>query len=284
MKPARFDYRAVATLDALTAALAEVGDDGQILAGGQSLMPMLNMRVATPTILLDINPVAGLGDIRVYGDRLEIGALTRHRDIERSAEIAAMAPLLARAIPHVAHPAIRHRGTIGGSLALADPAAELPACCVCLGAEVVLASTRGQRSVAAEAFFQGPYATARAPDEAIVAVRVPRRGADERVAFHEVARRHGDFAITGVAARGRLEHGRLAALSLCVFGMGDRPALASTAARLALDGGAGVTARALSDAIARDIEAIGDPVNPPALRRHLAGVLAKRALDELVTP
>ena len=282
MKPARFDYRAVATLDALLAQLAELGDDGQILAGGQSLVPMLNMRVATPAVLLDINPIASLAGIRRDGDHVEIGALTRHRALEAWPELDAAAPLLARALPHLAHPAIRHRGTVGGSLALADPAAELPACCVCLGAEITLASTRGRRTVAADAFFRGAYTTARQPDEALVAIRLPCRRGDERVAFHEVARRHGDFAIVGVAARGRASGGRLAALSLCVFGMGDRPALSASATRLALGGAPGATAAALSEAIARDIEAIGDPVNPPALRRHLAGVLAKRAIDDLV--
>jgi carbon-monoxide dehydrogenase medium subunit len=282
MKPARFDYRAVATLEALLAQLAELGDDAQILAGGQSLVPMLNMRAATPAVLLDINPITSLAGVRLDGDHIEIGALTRQRALEASPEVAAAAPLLARALPHVAHPAIRHRGTIGGSVALADPAAELPACCVCLGAELTLASTRGRRTVPAPEFFRGAYATARRPDEALVAIRLPRAPAGERVAFHEVARRHGDFAIVGVAARGRAGGGRLAALSLCVFGMGDHPALAASAARLALDDGPGTSAAALSDAIARDIAPIGDPVNPPALRRHLAGVLAKRAIDDLV--
>jgi carbon-monoxide dehydrogenase medium subunit len=282
MKPARFDYRALDTVDALLAQLAELGDDGQILAGGQSLMPMLNMRLATPAVLLDINPITALAGIRLDGDHVEIGALTRHRAVETWPEIEATTPLLARALPHLAHPAIRHRGTLGGSLALADPAAELPACCVCLDAEITLASTRGRRRVAAAEFFRGAYVTAREPDEALVAIRLPRHRADQRVAFHEVARRHGDFAIVGVAARGRMSGARLAELSLCVFGMGDHPALSASAARLVLDGGTAPTAAALSEAIARDIEPIGDPVNPPALRRHLAGVLAKRALDDLV--
>lgn len=276
MKPAPFDYLAPGSVAELLDRLARYGDEARILAGGQSLMPMLNMRLARPAVLLDINRIAALAGIDTDADRVVIGAATRYRAIETSPEIARRLPLLALAMPYVAHPAVRNRGTLGGSLALADPSAELPACALLLEARLRLASTRGERTVAASDFFRGLMATAAESDEAIIAIEFPVASAGDRFAFREFSRRHGDFAIAGVAARLRCD-GRL---RVVLFGLADRPVVATAVARLAEE-----TARpsvaALKDAIASEIEPHGDPAHPAALRLHLAGVLAQRALQDL---
>lgn len=205
MKPARVDYMRPLSLEAALQLLTTHGPDAAILGGGQSLMPMLNLRVAAPSILVDINAIAGMNEIVNGASGLQIGAVARHNDVLRSPLVADCAPLLAQALKHVAHEAIRNRGTLGGSLALADPAAELPACMVCLEANIVIVSSRGERVVEASDFFQGIYETALEPDELILRVEIPASSREWRCHFDERARRHGDFAIAGLALMMELE-------------------------------------------------------------------------------
>src|SRR3954471_6776073 len=200
LKPAAFAYAKARSLDHAIALLGEHQGEARLLAGGQSLIATLNMRLSCPSLLVDINGVAGLDGVSVTNGVVEIGALTRHVMLERSAEIARHAPLIARAIPQIAHPAIRNRGTIGGSLAYADPAAELPACLVALDGEVDMTGPQGKRSVQAEDFFTGLFETALGPHDVLSAVRFPAAAADMRVGFGELARRQGDYAIVGLAA------------------------------------------------------------------------------------
>src|SRR5262245_17917351 len=205
MKPAPFEYHRPASLAETFDLLDRYGEDGRILAGGQSLVPTLNMRLVTPRAVIDINRLPGLSEIRVQDEGLVIGALVRQEVLERSPLVAAHAPLIAAAMPHVGHAAIRARGTLGGSLALSDPAAELPACAVALGATIRVDSRGGTRRVAAADFFRGIYTTALRPGEVITEVVVPPAGEGWRWGFQELARRHGDFALAGLAAGARLE-------------------------------------------------------------------------------
>ena len=243
MKPAPFAYVRAGTLDDAIRVLDERGDSARILAGGQSLMATLNMRLSAPEVLVDIGRVAGLAGIEDAGDHLRIGAMTRHVDVETSGLVADHAPLLASAMPHIAHPAIRNRGTFGGSIAFADPAAELPACAVALGARMSIAGRDGTRTVEADAFFRGLYETAVGPGEILTAVEVPKIAPGWRSGFMELARRHGDYAIIGLAAHVAVEGGRFGVGRLVFFGAGDRPVSAARTAAL-LEG------EAWSDALA----------------------------------
>ena len=187
MKPAPFDYIAPRSLEEVLAVLAQRAGDAKLLAGGQSLIPVLNFRLAQPATLIDLGKVPGLDGIGETADGgLRLGALVRHRALERDPRIARAAPLLAEAAPHIAHPQIRNRGTVGGSLAHADPAAELPACAVALGARLLLKKTSGERWVEASEFFTGLFSTALEPDEMVVAVELPRRESREGFAFLEI--------------------------------------------------------------------------------------------------
>jgi aerobic carbon-monoxide dehydrogenase medium subunit len=205
MKPPRFQYACPMTLSEALTLLSQHNGNAVVLAGGQSLMPMLNLRVAQPAILIDINRVPELDAITCAGSVLSIGAQARHNDVLRSPMVKKNAPLLAQALEHVAHEAIRNRGTLGGSLALADPAAEIPACAICLDATIVAVSLRGERYISAGDFFRGLYTTALEPDEIIARVSFPLPTPDWRFRFDEVSRRHGDFAIAGVAVGMRCE-------------------------------------------------------------------------------
>ena len=282
MKPAPFAYVRPESLEDAIGALAEHGEDARVLAGGQSLMATLNMRLSAPAILVDIGRVPGLAGIEEAGEGLRIGAMTRHADVETSELVAANAPLIASAMPHIAHPAVRNRGTFGGSIAFADPAAELPACAVALGAQMVIAGKGGSRTVDADAFFQGLYETALGPDEVLTAVEVPGIGAGWRSGFLEFARRQGDYAMIGLAAHVEVENGRFGGGRLVFFGVGERPVAAVHSAAL-LEG------EFWSDALgARIAEALKEELDPfedlnadPAMRRHLAGVLVKRVLGPL---
>ena len=200
MKPAPFAYAKARSLDDAIRLIGEHKGEAKLLAGGQSLIATLNMRLSSPSLLVDINGVAGLDGISVKNGVVEIGALTRHVTLERSSDIAKHAPLIALAMPHIAHPAIRNRGTIGGSIAYADPAAELPACLVALDGEIDIAGPKGKRSVKAGDFFKGLFETALGPHDVLSAIRLPAATADTRVGFAELARRHGDYALVGLAA------------------------------------------------------------------------------------
>jgi carbon-monoxide dehydrogenase medium subunit len=282
MKAAAFAYaRATSVVHALEL-LASHGEGAKVLSGGQSLMPAMNLRLVSPELVVDIGGLAELRGIAVKGDLLAIGALTRHVDLLKSADVRTHAPLLAEAAAHVAHPAIRNRGTIGGSLAHADPASELPACMLALGATVIARGPRGERRIAAEEFFTGIYETALGSDELLVAVEFPIARKGSAHFFHEFARRHGDFAIMGLAAQAMLKAETFAELRLAYFGAGDKPVLAAAARRLI---GVAVTSAVLADASA----ALGDELDPhedqqasPSMRRHLAKVLLARCVAALL--
>jgi carbon-monoxide dehydrogenase medium subunit len=281
MKPPPFAYARPATVDEACALLAEHGEDARLLAGGQSLMATLNMRLSAPELLIDINRIDELAGISLAGDALRIGAMTRHVDVETSPEIARHAPLIAEAMPNIAHAAIRNRGTFGGSIAFADPAAELPACAVALGARFELRSTGATRTVAADDFFHGLYDTELAPGEMLTAVEIPVIAPGYRSAFMELARRHGDYAMVGIAVHARLADGVIGDARLVYFAAGERPVVGRAAAA-AIDGKAPSeeTFEAAAAALDGDLDPPADLNADPATRLHLARVLTRRALAQ----
>ena len=273
MKPAPFAYAKARSLDHAIA-LLDGAPEARVLAGGQSLMPALNMRLSAPPLLVDINGVSELARIAQPNGQIELGGLVRHAQAEHSQDVARLAPLLSKAIPHIAHPAIRNRGTIGGSIALADPAAELPACLLALGGEIEIAGRAGRRTVAADTFFKGLFETALAPGEIISAIRIPVAQPRDRFGFAELARRHGDYALVGLAAAARDEP---PAIRLAYFGVGTTPVRARTA-ETALAGG---DLDAAVAALAGDLEPNGDVHASAAAKRHLAAVLLRRVAAQL---
>ena len=283
MKAPRFAYVRAESLDQVLALLAEHGDDARILAGGQSLMPTLNMRLSQPKLLIDINRLDELAGIALEDGEVRIGALTRHSAVLSSPVVARHLPLIAEAMTHVAHVAIRNRGTCGGSIALADPAAELPACAVALDASFVLARQGGRRTVAARSFFKGLYETDRADDEILVEARIPALGAGYASSFMELARRHGDFALAGVCCHAKRDGARLSDLRLAYFGSEDRPRFASAAVAAAEGKVWSEEVKAdVGEALGQDLDPIGNFHASAATRLHLAKVLTGRALDRLV--
>ena len=282
MKAPRFAYARPASVAEALALLDQHKDEARVLAGGQSLVPMLNFRVAAPKVLVDINRIAGLAGIKVAKDHVRIGALTRHVELERSADIARHLPLIATAMPQIAHPAIRNRGTFGGSCALADPAAELPACAIALGATFVVAGRKGERRVAAQDFFKGLYATALKAGELLIAAEFPRDQPGYASAFGELARRHGDYAMVGIAAHGSTQGKKFSDMRVVFFGVGDRPARAARFER-ALEGQS-ATQRSVESAIGKldaDLDPRADLHASAATKRHLAKVLAGRVLGQM---
>jgi carbon-monoxide dehydrogenase medium subunit len=278
VKPAPFAYAKARSLDHAIELLA--GPEARVLAGGQSLIATLNMRLSHPALLVDINGVGGLDHIALKNGTIEIGALARHAQAERSAEIARHAPLIALAMPQIGHPAIRNRGTIGGSIAFADPAAELPACVLALGGEVEIAGPNGRRAVPADDFFKGLFETALTPRDVLTAIRVPAATADTRVGFAEFARRHGDYAMTGLAACARAEGGGLKDVRLAFFGVGDIP-MRARKAEATLERGDVDAAVAV---LAEDIDPPDDVQASGAVKRHFAGVLLHRVAQQLAEP
>lgn len=272
MKPAPFAYARAKSLDDVFDKLDAHGDQARLLAGGQSLIATLNLRLSTPSLLLDINGLAELRGIKVESNTLRIGALTRHAELGADPLVARHAPLLAEAVPHIAHAAIRNRGTIGGSVAFADPAAELPACMLALEATIVAQGRGGERRIAADDFFKGLYETDLRDGELIVALEIPLPAAGQRSALIELARRHGDYAIVGLAALVRPGVARLA-----WFGVGGTP-LRSLLAEAAFAHG---DLAAAQDALAQDLDPPGDLHGPPQFRLHLARVLLGRAFAKL---
>ena len=282
MKPAPFAYCRPATLDDALEVLARLGPDARVLAGGQSLVPALNMRLAQPPALVDINRVPGLDGIQLAPEGLVIGALARQEEVLRSPLVARHAPLIAQAMPHVAHLALRTRGTFGGSLALGDPAAELPSCAVALDAVIRVARRGGEREIPAARFFRGIYTTALEPGEILTAVVVPPQAASWRVHFDELARRHGDYALVALAAAARVDDGAIAEARLVFACVGLTPVRA-TRSEAAL-GGRRPDAAALAEAgraLDADLDPPSDVHASAALRRHLARVLMGRALAAL---
>ena len=269
MKAAPFSYARPQTLEEALALLEKHGEGARVLAGGQSLMPSLNMRLSAPDLLVDVSRLP-LKDISLDRGVVRIGALATHAEIERSEIVARHLPLLAEAVKHVAHPAIRNRGTLGGSLALADPAAEYPACALALDASIVLRSPKGERTVRAAAFFKGLFETDLRPGELVVAMEAPAQLSDERSAFLELARRHGDYAIVGLAAFKGAET-RFAFLNV-----GPTPVLAKDAALKK-------TLAEAKAALKAELSPTADLYNSAATKLHLAGVLLERAWNRLST-
>jgi len=274
VKPAPFAYKKVRSLGEAVALLGE--KDARLLAGGQSLIATLNMRLSAPNLLIDINGLTDLNGISLKGSVVEIGALARHAQAERSDVIAKYAPLITRAMPHIGHPAIRNRGTLGGSIAFADPAAELPACLLALDGEIEATGPKGKRTIKAQDFFKGLFETALAPQEVLTAIRVPAANADTRVGFAELARRHGDYAIVGLAASARADGKGLTDVRLTYFGVGNTPVRAKKAETTLASGNIDAAVAAL------DLDPNDDVQATAKVKKHLAGVLLRRVAKQLL--
>jgi carbon-monoxide dehydrogenase medium subunit len=276
VKPAPFAYAKAKSIDDAIELLAR--PDARLLAGGQSLMATLNMRLSAPKLLIDLNGIGGMAGIAVNDGWVGIGSLTRHVEAERSAEIAKHAPLIALAMPHIGHAAIRNRGTLGGSIAFADPAAELPACLLALDGEVGIAGPMGQRVVKADDFFKGLFETALGPQDVLTAIRVPVADKDTRFGFAEFARRHGDYALVGLAASARADGKGLADVRLAYFGVGATPVRARNAEAALAEG----RLHDVVAALAGDLDPSDDVQATGATRKHLAGVLLRRVTKQLM--
>jgi len=279
VKPSRFAYHAPATISESVALLAEHGDDAKPLAGGQSLVPLMNLRLAAPAVLVDLNGIGELAYVFDDGVRLVLGAMTRHRVVAGSDRVRAACPLLAHAASHIGYPAIRARGTIGGSLAHADPVSELPCVAMTLDAELVLASAAGRRSVPAADFFQGYFTTAIEPGELLVEVRFPQVGDGAGWGFAELARKAGDYALVAAASEVTVRHGKVVEARIGLAGAADRPVRATAAEQL-LRGRevGGVAGLGLEEAVADDVQPGGG--RDRAFTGHVAGLLARRAVDD----
>jgi carbon-monoxide dehydrogenase medium subunit len=281
VKAPRFSYVRPERLDEALRLLAQHGEDARILAGGQSLMPTLNMRLSQPKLLIDINRIDALKGISIENGIVRVGALVRHVEMMKSPIIARHLPLIAEAMPHVAHVAVRNRGTFGGSIALADPSAEMPACVLALGASLVVESVRGRRTIAADDFFHGLYETAREPDELLVEVLIPEQKRDHVSVFMELSRRHGDFAIAGLACYARFERQTVTAARLVYFGSEAKPTLAMRAmAAIAGKPWTPASREAACAALADDLDPIDNTFGSPVTKLHLQRVLTQRALDK----
>ena len=282
MKPAKFDYSAPTTLDEALELLAQHGPDAKVLAGGQSLMPMMNLRLVRPAVVVDINRIEGLSGVSVADGTVTVGSLTRQRDLERSEVIRGSFPMMTTAIRHIGHFQIRNRGTIGGSLAHADPAAELPALCTALDAEFVVADSNGTQAMAAADFAIAPLITSLAPEQLLTEIRLPTLGDGWRWGFREVSRREGDFALVGSVAMLRIDGGGVCQEArITMFAVGDGPAR-MPAAEQALVG------RVVDDAARREAAAlVSEAVNPGSdihasaeYRKEVSAVMARRALED----
>jgi aerobic carbon-monoxide dehydrogenase medium subunit len=280
LKAAAFDYIKATSFEQVFALLQERGDDARLMAGGQSLMATLNMRLSEPALLIDITGLDSLRGISVQGESLRIGALTTHSEIEASPLVARHAPMLAKAAPHIGHRAIRNAGTWGGSIAYADPAAEWPACLLALGGTVVARGPGGERRIAADDFFRGLYTTALETDEVVVSGEVPVAPSGHWWGFMELARRHGDFPVVGVAASALRRGAVLQQARVALFGVGATPVRALETERL-LNGKSpdAATVAQCVDCLRAEIEPIADLTSSSETKRHLAGVLLQRILD-----
>ena len=281
MKPPPFEYAAPRTTDEALALLAQHGDRAKVLAGGQSLLPLLNFRLAQPEVLVDVNRVAELAYVRPMNGSVAIGALTRQHALERSDALRERVPIVAEACRLIGHLPIRHRGTLGGSLAHADPASELPAVMVALEAELTASRVGGQRTLPADQFFTGIFTTALAPDELLTEVRVPGPPPKTGSAFVEIARRAGDFALVGVAALVTLDDaGRVTRARLALCGAGPTPVRAREAERVLV--GERPEGRVLDDAVERMAAATdppGDIHASAAFRKKLARHVGRQAIE-----
>jgi aerobic carbon-monoxide dehydrogenase medium subunit len=279
MKSPPLSYLKAQSLDHLFKTMAEYGDDLRILAGGQTLLASLNMRLSEPQLLMDIRGLSELKGITAQNGTLRIGALSTHTDIESSALVAQHSPMLAQAAPHIAHRAIRNLGTLGGSIAYADPAAEWPVCALALNASIVLRSAKGERKVSADDFFLGLYTTAMTDDEIVMACEFPIIQSQQTHDFSELARRHGDYAVAGLAVCSEPSKSRIAFL-----GIADRPIRALNAE--AIVNASAITESTIDAAVASlktELEPLADLTHNEQSKLHLAGVLLKRALKRIAS-
>jgi carbon-monoxide dehydrogenase medium subunit len=281
VKPVDFCLHQPETADEAMALLAEYAEDVKVLAGGQSLVPLLNFRLARPEQLVDIGRIQSLTQVSHAASAVTVGAMVRQAQAERSAALAGYVPLLAAALPNIAHPPVRNRGTVGGSLAHADPAAELPAVAMALDVVFTVASTRGQREIPASEFFITYLTTAIEPDELLTEIRFPRAAEGTGAAFREVARRRGDFALVGVAAQLTIAAGVVADARICVTGVADVPHRCAAAEAVLTGAAPGPAAFAEAADAVREAVAPGDDLHATAAyRTDVAGTLTARALAD----
>lgn len=282
MKPPPFSYSAPRSLDEAQSLLAEHGDEAKVLAGGQSLVPLMALRLARPSMLVDLAKVPGLSDVSEQDGRLSVGAMTRERAAEKSELVRRWAPLMAHALPLIGHPAIRTRGTVGGSLSHADPAAELPAVALALEAELVVSSAaRGKRTLAASEFFLGYFTSALEPDEILTEVLVRPPSPGEGSCFSEVARRHGDFAMVGVATSLRVQGGAITQARIALSGVAETPLRIPEAEAVLVGSTAGPESfEAAASAVRSSIDPPADLHGSSSYRKAVAGTLVRRALAE----
>ena len=278
MKPAPFVHHAPRTVDEAVAVLADVGHDGKVLAGGQSLIPVLNMRLATPGHLVDINGVAGLDAVDVTDAWVRVGALVRHAGLQHHDDAFAALPLLRQALDNVAHPAIRNRGTTVGSIAHADPAGEMPSVLVLTGGVVEAVGPRGRREIAATDFFEGPLETTLGHDELVEAVRFGRFAPGTRTAFRESARRHGDYALAGVAVAVELVDGVVRSARASFVSVTPVPTVLDLSPALAGSGAGAPVPESVTDLVRAHIDPEADIHASADYRRMLAAELTRRAL------
>jgi carbon-monoxide dehydrogenase medium subunit len=283
MKPSSFKFANPKNLHEALELYADDSCDSIIIAGGQSLMPMMNFRLAQPELLIDINGIEELTGISESEGEITIGSMTRYVELERSDIINKHVPLITMALPYIAHSAIRNRGTIGGSMALADPAAELPAIMLTLDADITAVSRSGERSISAREFFLGLFETNLDDDEIIKAITIPKPASKQRFAFHELTRRHGDYALVGIFATA-LSNDPLADPRVTYFGINDRPVRAQMVEQVLEGFQVGDTDK-LGNIVkaAGEMEFVGDLHASSDMKRHLAKVLLGRAITELVT-
>jgi carbon-monoxide dehydrogenase medium subunit len=280
MKPAPFNYHAPTSTDEAVELLAEFGDRGRVLAGGQSLFQLMNFRFVKPENLIDINPVTELDYIRNDNGTLAIGARTRQSTLERSREAAERAPLMVEAVKNVAHPSVRNRGTVGGSVAYADPASELPAAVLAMDGEVVLASSRGQRTLATADFFRGSYTNTCSADELLTEVRLPLWPSGTGHAFLEFRRKHGSYALMGTAVLLRLDGDSIDRVAISLCGVDETPVRAHKAEELVIDNAPSEEVfEEAAEAAAPELNPLPDPKGSPEYRRKLAKVYIRRALE-----
>jgi carbon-monoxide dehydrogenase medium subunit len=282
MKAPSFRYCRPQTLEEALELLARYGDDARLLAGGQSLLPSLALRLSAPAVLVDIGRLMELQGIQETSDGIRIGATVRHAQVEHSPQVQQCAPLLFQAMPWVAHPPIRARGTYGGSVSLSDPAAEAPAATLAHGATLVMRSARGERRIAADNFFLGLYQTALEPGEILVGAHFKRPQPRERFVFREFARRSGDFATVGVAIQALMDNAQVKSARIALFGVSDRATLATAAAIVLTQGPLNAhTIAEAAQALAQDVDPFADTYHDSHTKMHLLRVLLRRALHEL---
>ena len=282
MKAPPFSYLRATTLAGAFQLWRDAGPEAKLMAGGQSLLATLAFRLSEPSTLIDITRVPELAGIAAAGDGIRVGALTTHAELGANELVRRHVPLVAEAVPLIAHPAIRNRGTIGGSLAFADPAAELPACCVALGATIVARSASGERRIPAAQFFTGLYTTALAEHELIAAIEFPKAKPGERAVILELTRRSGDYAMAGIAAKADVSRGTLSGPMLVLFGVGEGPVMANGAMEaIAGKPATAETIAAAQAALIADLDPPADQHGGPRMKRHLADVLLARALRRI---